>query len=263
MFTSQVVKDINGQHYIICLRNFSTQTRAVKPLKFFSSQACLQFVNTLKVPAGLWQSLAASNSFYTYQSWKSQHPHLSIQHYIAEALFLGVIQVVKTADVQSMHQQTAKAKFKDQYGKRFQLQPAAALLFNNAVTIKAVHNLSDAQQLVEQFELDDRSIAELLNINSTNNTKAFKELLSDALVNGEFVVIEQPPAHVPKVTTEYVESRPASNNDQPAPQKAKQQTESAPVSNERAENGSADALTKAAESGAPFCEECEKNQNAA
>lgn len=259
MFTSQIIKDNAGQHYIICLRHFTPQTQALKPEKFANSQASFQFVTSLQAPFGLWQSIASASSFFDFKGWQNNHTHLAIEHYIAEALQQGFVTVYKTASLQQRHQQSANTRVKDESGTSYQLQPQTALLLNSHNDIKPVINESDAQQFIERLSLDDDSMRELLSSHHVHSRKNPGEALVEALQKGTFVVTVIPEAK-PESLTEFIEE--TVNAIEPAPAEAIT-TKSIPLSNERADNGSADALMKAAEDGSPFCEECEKAKEVA
>jgi hypothetical protein len=258
MFNSQVVKDLNGQHYIICLRQQGLQNLTVQREKFYNKQASYQFVTRLNVPFGMWQNLASSNSFFSLQGWQNTHPSLSIEHYVAEALVLGTVSVYKTVDLQTINKNKDKTSFKDSSGKGYQLQPATNLLLLNGANQKTITNDQEATEFINQLNLSEQEIAEL---NQTYNLPLAGDAsstLKDAIVTGKVVITTTQPARKP-VVTDYIDE--VINAITPEP--VEKPVSIAQDSNDRADNGSADALMKAAEDGAPFCEECEKARNAA
>jgi len=254
MFTSQLVKNNVGQHYIISLRNFSSQTKSIKAEKFNNVNASLQFLHTLRVPHGIWQSIAVANTFFSYQSWKIHHPHSTIEHYIAESLVQGWVQVYASSNLYSIKPSASKASFSDEFGTGFQLQPAAALLLNNKADTKILNSESDAKALIKKFDADDSALAEILSDNNIAINKSPSETMVAALMSGELVVTIHPSATKPSVTTEYVEE--VVNNAQPEP--APQAKETSTQQSQRDDDASAAVLQQAAEDGTPFCEECEK-----
>ncbi|PKG38786.1 hypothetical protein [Psychromonas sp. Urea-02u-13] len=261
MFTSQVVKDRAGQFYIICLRNQGRHNLAIQPETFYNTQASYQFVTSLQAPLGLWQNIASSNSFFSLQRWQNTNPSLSIEHYVAEVLVQGFVEVYKTADVQLLQQQSNQTRVKDSFGRGYQLQPAASLLLGNGNDIKQIRSKTEAELFIQKLSLDDDAISQLLKANNVNSPKPPSEALVSALIDGELVVSVLPPVRKPVSKTEFVEQ--AMTLNEPAPVAPSNHDKAAPVSNDRSDNGDAEALMKAAEDGTPFCEECENAKSAA
>lgn len=259
MFTSQVVKDRVGQNYIICLGN---QGQLIKPERFHNAQASYQFVSSLRIPFGLWQNIASSNSFFSLQSWQNTNPSLSIEHYAAEALVLGAIEVYKTADVQKLHQQMTKARVTDSTGCSYQFQPASSLLLPNSADKKTIHNEREAAQFIEKLNLSAQVLEEL---HSTFNLVPSAQsgdtsALKAGLVSGEVAITLVPETHKPQAITEYVDQvtqQPSQAYPEPASVK-KSESQNAST---RDDETSAAVLELAAEEGTPFCEECEKTKN--
>ncbi|PKF63504.1 hypothetical protein CW745_01240 [Psychromonas sp. psych-6C06] len=263
MYTSQVVKDRAGQCYIVCLRNSSLQTQALKPEKFVNAFTSFQFVTSLQAPFGFWQRLATSNTLFNLQRWQNSNPTLTIEHYAAEALAQGFVQVYKTADVQTLNQQAHNARVKDNFGRGYQLQPATSLLLNHHQEIKSITSRSEALQLIDKLSLDDDAILKMLEANKINIVKAPSEELVTALVDGELVVSIMPPARKPVSKTDFIEE--VISSAEPAP--ATTNVASSPkrivkAESTRNDKTTAEVLEKAAEAGTPFCEECQKDQAA-
>ena len=261
MFTSQIIKDNTGQHYIICLRNFSLQTQALKPETFANSQASFQFVTSLQAHFGLWQSLATADSFFDLKNWKNSHPHLSIEHYVAQALVQGNVLVYKTANLQAVKQAQRNDSVKNEFGRTYQLQPAANLLLLNNVDKKTIQNKAEAQAFINQLNLSTEEIKGLNQSYDLPPTGDPTTTLQSALVSGKVAVTILPDTKKPQKVTEYIEE--VINAAEPEPAQTEERPNNIPVSNEDADNGDADALTKAAEAGTPFCEECEKAKDVA
>ena len=257
MFISQIVKDITGQNYIIRLRNQGVTNPSVKPEKFLNTQLSYQFVCRLKSPFGLWQNIASSNSFFSLQRWQSSNPTLCIEHYAAEVLVQGFVQVYKTEEPHIVNQNRAKNQFKDQSGKNFQFQSASNLLLLNNVDMQSVTTSAQAEQFIAQLSLSETQLETLTrtfdlapNIDSTT-------ALSDALINGDIVVTRIADTPKPPITTEYVE--PSSSAPEPT-QSESSRTEQSSTAEEpiRDDAQSTEVLKQSAEEGTPFCEECEK-----
>jgi hypothetical protein len=111
-----------------------------------------------------------------------------------------------------------------------------------------------------------------LNIPASNGSGV--DALTTALVNGDVVVIQQAEALKPNTGQDFVETvfdAPKSAAEPPPPADASSSSDSngsdassTPASSPtRAENATADGLTKASEEGTPFCEECAQGKSAA
>ncbi len=210
MFNSQVVKDRSGQHYIIRLRNQGHLNLSVKPERFHNTQISYQFVTSLQSPFGLWQNIAASNSFFSLQRWQNSNPSLTIEHYAAEVLVQGFVEVYKTLSPSQVNQNRSKNSFKDDAGRTLRLQPASSLLLTNSAEKKTIHNENEASQFIETLDLAPKELQELqstLNLAAGaqgTGSHAANSQLVDALVSGE-VVITIEHEHKPQKVTEYIE----------------------------------------------------------
>ncbi len=210
MFTSQIVKDRSGQHYIIRLRNQGHLNLSVKSEKFHNTQVSYQFVTNLQAPFGLWQNIASSNSFFNLQRWQASHPSLPIEHYAAEVLVQGFVEVYKTLSPSQVNQNRSKNRFKDDAGRTLYFQPASSLLLSNNAELKTIHNENEASQLIETLDLPPKALQELqstLNLAPSvqgMGSYSSNAQLVDALVSGE-VVITIEHEHKPQAVVEYIE----------------------------------------------------------
>ena len=282
MLTSQVFKSRTGQHYTLRLthKGVSSLPNSIKAESFTNNNAALQFVTNLQVPLFFWENLAQANSFYSYANWNNANPWASIEHYIAQALSQGSVQAYKTASISELDESRQLRRFKDTLGKRFELQPAASLLVNTVADVKPVLNSLSATKILQDLEITAHS-AEVINksLNLPTGKGNSIEALKTALVNGDIVLTQLPEPLKPSTSQDLVETvfEAAKSSDEPPPPVA-EATAPPPVSADsnssavsktpttsptRAENATADALTKAAEEGTPFCEECEKAKDAA
>lgn len=264
MFTSQIVKDRSAQHYIISLGNQGHLGLSARPVNFFNTQLSFSFVSKLLVPFGLWQNVAESNSSFNWKNWQSSHPGLSIEHYVAEALVQGSIEVYKSLGPHEMEQNRVKSRFKDGQGRQFQFQPASNLLLELSADKKVIHSEHEASEFLEQFNLSSSELEALQsNLNTPSNENSYssaitqldvKEVIVNAIVSGE-LIISIVPDHKPQKVTQFLEEVAKQIAPAPAPAK-KTQSQNAPT---RDDGASAAVLMQAAEEGTPFCEECEKS----
>jgi hypothetical protein len=177
------------------------------------------------------------------------------------------VQAYKTASLSELNESRQLRSFKDTLGKSFELQPAAALLVDATADVKPVSDKASAEIILQDLDItahSAKSINKSLNLPAGNGSSI--EALTQALIKGEVVLTQQAEALKPSTGQDFVETvfeAPKSAAEPPP------QTESSPVetlstaSPTRAENATADALTKASEEGTPFCEECEKTADAA
>ena len=269
MLTSQVFKSRAGLHYTLRLTNkgFSALPNTIKAESFTDKNAALQFVTNLQVPLFFWENLAQSNTFFSYRNWTNANPWAGIEHYIAQALTQGSVQAYKTASISQLNESRQLRSFKDTQGKRFELQPAASLLVNATADVKPVHDKVSAEKVLQDLNITAES-AESINksFNLPANSGTSVEALKTALINGDIVLTQLPEPLKPSTGQDLVETvfeaakSPSDPPPQAAPPAAHAATTASPT---RAENATADGLTKAAEDGTPFCEECEKAANAA
>jgi hypothetical protein len=280
MLTSQILKSTTGQHYSLRLAN---QGAAILPSKvkaeiFFNHNAALQFVNNLAVPLFFWENLAQNNSFFNYRQWLNANPNKGIQGYIALMLVQGNIFAYQSESLSQLSESRDIRSFKDALGKGFELQPAANLLVNTSADVKPITNQASAEQILQQLDISAESATKLqksLNIPASNGSGV--DALTTALVNGDVVVIQQAEALKPNTGQDFVETvfdAPKSAAEPPPPADASSSSDSngsnssdassTPASSPtRAENATADGLTKASEEGTPFCEECAQGKSAA
>ena len=210
MFTPQTVKDRIGQHYIIRLRNQGQLSLSVQPEKFHNSQVSFQFVTRLQAPFGVWQSLASSNSFFSLKRWQNSNPSLSIEHYIAESLAQGSVEVYKTLSPFEVNKNRNQSRFKDGAGNALQLHPASSLLLSNGLKKKTIDNEQQASQFVDALDLQPEALQQLhstLNLSPSAQSAGSSVLKSDiasALVSSA-VVITIEPEHKPQKAVEFIE----------------------------------------------------------
>lgn len=285
MFTSQVVKDLVGQHYIICLRHFSMQNKALIPEKFINAFASFQFIQQLQVPLGFWESIASTDSFFGLQNWQNSHPHSNIEHYAAEALVNRMVQVYKTDISLVSNQQRKNDSVKDEFGRTYQFQSAANLLLLNSVDKKSIQNKTQAQAFINQLNLSTEEMTEFNQSYNLASTGEPAETLQAALISGDVVVTIQPEMRKSQKATEYIEvannvaesaptpisdteltasessptSEPATAEESTSPNQNQEQSSTETNTPLRDDKSSADVLKSSAEEGTPFCEECEKS----
>jgi len=267
MLTSQVFKSRVGLHYSLRLagKGFSALPISVKSETFTDKNTAFHFVMNLQVPLFFWENFAQGNSFFSYSNWKNTNPHATIEHYIAQALMQGSVQAYKTASVSELNESRQLRSFKDADGKKFELQPAASLLANMAVDAKSVRSEASAAQIIQDLGItaeSAQSINKSFNLPAGNTGSV--ETLKAALISGDVVLTQKPEALKPPSGGEFVEAVIESKAAQaPPPAATPTESQATTASPTRAENATADALTKASEEGTPFCEECEKAKDAA
>ena len=98
-------------------------------------------------------NLAQGNSFFSYSNWKNTNPHATIAHYIAQSLVQGSIKAYKTASVSALNESRQLRSFKDTDGKKFELQPAASVLANMAVTAKSATSEASTAQIIKNMAI--------------------------------------------------------------------------------------------------------------
>ena len=210
-------------------------------------------------------NFAQGNSFFSYSNWKNTNPHATIEHYIAQALMQGSVQAYKTASVSELNESRQLRSFKDADGKKFELQPAASLLANMAIEAKSVRSEASAAQIIQDLGItaeSAQSINKSFNLPAGNTGSV--ETLKAALISGDVVLTQKPEALKPPSGGEFVEAVIESKAaEAPPPAATPTESQATTASPTRAENATADALTKASEEGTPFCEECEKAKDAA
>jgi hypothetical protein len=269
MLTSQVFKSRSGLHYSLrhTTKCFGSLPNRIKAEPFTDKNAALQFVRNMQVPLFFWQNVAQENSFFSYTNWKNSNPWASIESYIAQALVQGSVVAYETASISELNETRQLRSFKDTNGKSFELQPAAALLVDATAEVKPVSDKTSAEKILQDLGItahSAKSINKSLNL-STSNINSI-EVLKAALIKGEIVVTQQAEALKPSTGQDFIETVFEAPKSAVAPPP---QTESSPVetsptaSPTRAENATADGLTKAAAEGTPFCEECAQAKNAA
>ena len=267
MLTSQVFKSRVGLHYTLRLagKGFSALPISVKSETFTDKNTAFHFVMNLQVPLFFWENFAQGNSFFSYSNWKNTNPHATIEHYIAQALMQGSVQAYKTASVSELNESRQLRSFKDADGKKFELQPAASLLANMAVDAKSVRSEASAAQIIQDLGItaeSAQSINKSFNLPAGNTGSV--ETLKAALISGDVVLTQKPEALKPSSGGEFVEAVIESKAaEAPPPAATPTESQATTASPTRAENATADALTKASEEGTPFCEECEKAKDAA
>ena len=268
MLTSQVFKSRNGLHYTLRLthKGVSALPNSIKAEIFTDQNTALQFIANLQVPLFFWENLAQANSFFSYANWKNTNPWAGIESYIAQALAQGSVQAYKTASISELHESRELRSFKDSHGKSFELQPAASLLVNTTAEIKPVHDKVSAEKILQDLDITAHSAASIntsLNLPTSNGNSI--EALKAALVKGDVVLTQLPEALKPSTGQDLIETvfEAAKSPTAPPPAVAPTASKAPTASPTRAENATADALTKASEEGTPFCEECEKAPNAA
>ena len=267
MLTSQVFKSRVGLHYTLRLagKGFSALPISVKSETFTDKNTAFHFVMNLQVPLFFWENFAQGNSFFSYSNWKNTNPHATIEHYIAQALMQGSVQAYKTASVSELNESRQLRSFKDADGKKFELQPAASLLANMAVDAKSVRSEASAAQIIQDLGItaeSAQSINKSFNLPAGNTGSV--ETLKAALISGDVVLTQKPEALKPPSGGEFVEAVIESKAaEAPPPAATPTESQATTASPTRAENATADALTKASEEGTPFCEECEKAKDAA
>jgi len=274
MLTSQAFKSRNGQYYTLRLTNNSVQLNSLKAESFSDINAATQFVHSLQVPLFFWENLAQSNTFFSYSNWKSTNPWAGIEDYIAQTLVQGSVQAYETASISELTQSRQARSFKDSSGKSFELQPATALLVDATAEVKPVNDNASAIKILQDLDITAQS-AESINasLNLSANSGTSIEVLTSALVKGDIVLTQQAEAPKPESTGDFVDAvfQAAKTAEEPPPpaedtysSPAESKNSSAPQENTskeptvRDDKTTADVLTKAAEDGTPFCEECEK-----
>ena len=267
MLTSQVFKSRVGLHYTLRLagKGFSALPISVKSETFTDKNTAFHFVMNLQVPLFFWENFAQGNSFFSYSNWKNTNPHATIEHYIAQALMQGSVQAYKTASVSELNESRQLRSFKDADGKKFELQPATSVLANMAIEAKSVRSEASAAQIIQNLAITAES-AEVINksFNLPAGNTGSVETLKAALISGDVVLTQKPEALKPPSGGEFVEAVIESKAAQaPPPAATPTESQATTASPTRAENATADALTKASEEGTPFCEECEKAKDAA
>jgi len=267
MLTSQVFKSRVGLHYSLRLagKGFSALPISVKSETFTDKNTAFHFVMNLQVPLFFWENFAQGNSFFSYSNWKNTNPHATIEHYIAQALMQGSVQAYKTASVSELNESRQLRSFKDADGKKFELQPATSVLANMAVDAKSVRSEASAAQIIQDLGItaeSAQSINKSFNLPAGNTGSV--ETLKAALISGDVVLTQKPEALKPPSGGEFVEAVIESKAaEAPPPAATPTESQATTASPTRAENATADALTKASEEGTPFCEECEKAKDAA
>lgn len=261
MLTSQVFKSRTGLHYSLRLSNKGAQLNSLKPKTFIDKNTASQFVHNLQVPLFFWENLARSNSFFSYSNWNNTNPWSSIEDYIAQALMQGSVVAYETASISQLTESRQLRSFKDTLGKSFELQPASSLLVNSTADVKPVNDKVSAEKILQDLEItahSAESINKSLNLPASNGNSI--ETLKAALINGDVVLTQQAEALKPESTGDFVDAvfEAAKSPSEPPPQ-----TESVPAVEKqpesvRDEKATAEVMTKAAEDGTPFCEECEK-----
>jgi len=274
MLTSQAFKSRNGQYYTLRLTNNSVQLNSLKAESFSDINAATQFVHSLQVPLFFWENLAQGNTFFSFSNWKNANPWASIEDYIAQTLVQGSVQAYETASISELTQSRQARSFKDSSGKSFELQPATALLVDATAEVKPVNDNASAIKILQDLDITAQS-AESINasLNLSANSGTSIEVLTSALVKGDIVLTQQAEAPKPESTGDFVDAvfQAAKTAEEPPPpaedtssSPAESKNSSAPQENTskeptvRDDKTTADVLTKAAEDGTPFCEECEK-----
>jgi len=280
MFSSQVVKNGFGQHYLILLshQHQGALVSSSKAELFTNNQSCFIFVNSLQVPWGFWQNLAITNSMFSYSTWRQANPWAGIEEYALQALFQGSLRVYKVSSQSHLHQTIKHRQVTDKHGYCFQIQPANNALLNPTLDIKTIDNIAEATDFIRQFNLDDSVLIELvdaLNIDilSKSNNNITADLIK-ALVNGDLVVSKEPEPCKPKSGQDFFEHHTPANeilgpqvSSNSTTSVSKDITPKKPQENKKQNNSinqneTAAGLVKAAEQGVPFCQECEKESAA-
>jgi len=294
MLTSQAFKSRTGQHYTLRLTNKSAQLNALKAESFSDKNAASYFVHNLQVPLFFWENLARSNTFFSYNNWKNANPWAGIEDYIAQTLVQGSVVAYETASISKLTESRQVRSFKDSSGKGFELQPATALLVDSTAEVQPVHDKASAIKILQDLDITTHSAESLnksLNLPANNGTSI--EVLVSALIKGDVVLTQQAEALKPESTGDFVdavfeaakspveppppappppqaEATPSAADDASSPPAdsnssaagSSSSSESQETANKeptvRDDKTTADVLTKAAEDGTPFCEECEK-----
>ncbi|MDA7745997.1 hypothetical protein N8878_01510 [Psychromonas sp.] len=263
MFNSPVIKSQFGQHFIIIPSTKINQLATLKAETFIGRLSCEQFIRHLNAPLGYWQQLAQQLHVLPYASWKAQNPWADIQVFIAQALVQGAIKAFKSPSFQELANTSSSRTIKTAFGKRYQIRPASSALLTPLTEPQAINSIAAATQFVEQLALDDETLttlnASIANTDVATTTEAKRQQLAEAIANGDLVVDLEPEPIKPLNEGEFIEE--VVQAAQPEP--AKTVAESYTVDSKDAEIGTAKGLIAAAESGAPFCEECEKKQKVA
>ncbi|TYK65423.1 hypothetical protein [Colwellia echini] len=206
MLTSQGFKSRTGQHYTLRLSCKSNQFTASKAEAFTNHNSALQFIHNLQLPLFFLESLAQSNSFYSYSNWRNANPWAKIEDYIAQTLLQGSIKAYSCASPNALNESRQIRSFKDAQGKSFELQPASALLIDIAAEVKPVTDTKSAEKILQELAITAESaevLTKSLNIpaNSSNSIDALK----NALINGDIVVKEQAQALKPSGDGQFIE----------------------------------------------------------
>ncbi len=216
MLNRQIVRSRTNQYYVFHTRLCPDRPRNQRPRDFLDQTFAEQFVRGFnsRVKSRFWVNLASKLT--DFSQWQQNSRREPIDKYVAKRLVSGHIQAFEIEDYDNLVKGSKQKRIPTKTGMAYRFAPAAIQLVSRVDKVKQFSNTAEAEAFLKTLNLETEQLDELSKTlelpttpgtatskadskaNDKSNDKALIAPISQALVNGDIIVTEEPPSSPPK-----------------------------------------------------------------